>query len=127
MSSKKKNNKKIIIKYLLWGRGRRRIGNDECHEFRGTLIHDHSTNPTKPNKTARAMPTAKCIPPLTVLTPDEVPFEPDDAEPVDDDVAPDAVPDPEADVLELEVEKFGTGSAETLVQVPPIRRKKKGV
>ena len=79
---------------------------------------NHSANPTKPNKTAKAMPTAKCIPPPpTVLIPDEVPFEPADPELVD--VAPDAVPDPEGDELELEVERI-FGSRVMLTHVPPI-------
>jgi hypothetical protein len=38
---------------------------------------------------------------------------------VDVDEAPDAVPDAEEDVLELEAEKVATGSTETLLQVPP--------
>ena len=84
--------------------------------------NDHSTNPTKPNKTAKAMLTAKCIPPsiaLRLIPPDEFPFEPPDEEPVDVDVAPVAVPDAEVD--ELEVEKVATGSAETVLHVPPIK------
>ena len=82
----------------------------------------HSTNPTKPNKTAKAMLIAKCTPPSTALIPDEVPFEPP-VEPVDDDVAPDAVPDAEEDVVELEVEKVAVGSPGTALQVPPIKKK----
>jgi hypothetical protein len=65
------------------------------------------------------MPTAKCRPPSTALIPDEVPFEPPAVEPVDDDVAPVAVPVAEADALE--VEKVAVGSAEMMVQVPPIK------
>jgi len=110
-------NIKHLFEYLLLGveKGREESMNEES-------IHDHhSTNPTNPNKTAKPMPTAKCISPLTTtLIPDEVPFEPDVEEPVDDDVAPDAVPDAEVDVLELEVEKVTTGSAETVLQVPPL-------
>ena len=68
------------------------------------------------------MPTTKFIPPPTALILDEVPFGPGDEELVDVDVAPDAVPDPEGDVLELEVEKVATGRVETLFQVPPIKK-----
>lgn len=37
---------------------------------------------------------------------------------MDVNVAPDAVPDTEVDVLKLDVEKVVTGSAETLFQLP---------
>jgi hypothetical protein len=68
------------------------------------------------------MPTTKFIPPpTTLILDDEVPFAPAVAELVDVDVAPDAVPDAEVDVLELEVEKSATGSTVTLAQVPPIK------
>ena len=66
------------------------------------------------------MLTAMCIPPsiaLRLIPPDEFPFEPPDEEPVDVDVAPVAVPDAEVD--ELEVEKVATGSADTVLHVPP--------
>jgi hypothetical protein len=71
------------------------------------------------------MLTAKSTLPPTTLTPDEVSFEPGVEDPVDDDVAPDAVPDAEVDVLDLEVEKVTAGRAETVLQVPPIKRKGK--
>jgi len=71
------------------------------------------------------MPTANCIPPSTALIPDEE-LEPGVAELVDDDVAPDAVPDAEAeDVLELDVEKSALGSEETGPQVVPFGTSKK--
>jgi hypothetical protein len=89
------------------------------------MTYDHSTNATKPNETAKAMPTAICIPPSTALIPDEE-LEPVVAELVDDDVAPDAVPDAEEeDVLELEVEKSALGSEETGLQVVPIIKKRR--
>jgi hypothetical protein len=66
------------------------------------------------------MPTTTFIPQPTALIPDDdFPLAPAVAELVDVDVPPDAVPDAEADVLELEVEKVATGSTETLLQVPP--------
>ena len=71
------------------------------------------------------MPTTNFIPPPTALIPDdEFPFTPAEAEPVDVDDTPDAVPvlpDAEVDELELEAEKVATGSIETLLQVPPIQ------
>ena len=93
-------------------------------ERKDIVSNDHSTNPTKPNKTAKAMPTAKCIPPsIDLIPPDEFPFDPpDEEEPVDVDVAPVAVPVAEVDVLE--VEKVATGSAEMVVHVPPIKKKR---
>lgn len=98
-------------------------GNNVINLETNPLIHDHNTNPTKPNKTAKAIPTTKCtaLSP-TALIPDEVPLAPAVAELVDVDVAPDAEPDAEVDELELEDAKFATGSVETVVQVPPIKK-----
>jgi len=94
--------------------------NPSMHEI------DHSTNPTKPNKTAKTiLPTTNFIlpsPPRPILIPpdDEFPpFAPAVEVLVDADVAPVAVPDAEEDVLEL-VEKVATGREETVFQVPPL-------
>ena len=71
------------------------------------------------------MATTKFIPPPTALIPDdEFPFAPAVEELVDVDVAPDAEPDAEVDVPELEVEKLAVGSLGMGLQVPPIKKKK---
>ena len=73
----KKNSKKINQKFVRLGRG---------DGFGGT-------SPTKPSKTVKAMPTTNFIPPPTAPIPDdELPFTTAEAEPVDVDDTPDAVP-----------------------------------